>query len=251
LLVAFFPSLPAFAVDTADRELLILVYQSGTNDRGLNDYSRDVINQLEKVGRSDKTTILVKYAMMEKGKEKDLLFPENTRTLLIKDDKGDPEITSPVIKSSPVSDMASETSLFMFVRKSILKYPAKRVLVVLWGKGEGFRSALDDDLSGNRLTLPAMARVLSKARKDTKRKIDVLVLDRLLRVLTQSDIIVPGDMTPVRTGRSVKKDGQERREQKEYRLRRFADSHRPYLFITFIRFICEQSTFPPVPPFCP
>jgi hypothetical protein len=78
------------AEDKLERERLILVYASGVNDHGLIGYAKDLINQLEKAGSSDKTTIIAKYTTLEEGKNRELLFPKNTTTLLIKGDKGNP-----------------------------------------------------------------------------------------------------------------------------------------------------------------
>jgi hypothetical protein len=177
LFVNIFGITQGFAEDKPEREWLILVYASAVNDHGLSGYAKDLINQLEKVGSSDKTTIILKYTALEAGKNKELLFPKNTTTLLIKGDKGNPEITSSVIESSLPTDMASEFSLSLFVRKNMMKYPSKKTMVVLWGKGEGLKGALHDDLSQRRMTVPGMAKALSKVRKETNRKIDILVLD--------------------------------------------------------------------------
>jgi acyl carrier protein len=166
----------AFA-GTPGREWLILVYVSGSNDRGVAGFARDVINQLEKVGSSDKVAVVVKYTILGAGKERELQFQRDAKTLLIEGDKGNPGITSPVIDTSPRTDMASQSSLLLFVRKNMARYPSKKVMLVLWGKGEGLRGALNDEASGKRMSVKEMAQTFSKVRQETHRKIDVLAMD--------------------------------------------------------------------------
>jgi hypothetical protein len=166
----------AFA-DAPGREWLIMVYVSGANDLGVGGFARNVINQLEKVGSSDKVTVVVKYSILGAGKDREPQFQRDAKTLLIESDEGNPEITSPVIDTSPRTDMASQSSLLLFLRKSMAKYPSKRVMLVLWGKGEGLKGALNDDLSGKRMSVRDMSQVLSKVRQETRRKMDVLAVD--------------------------------------------------------------------------
>jgi hypothetical protein len=175
--IAAISPLPATATDAAEREWLVLVYASGVNDRGIGGHVKGMINQLEKAGSSEKVTIVVKYCMLSAGANRELQFQPNARTLLIKGDKGDPEVTSPVIDTSPLKDMGSPSNLFLFVRKTLARFPARKVMLVLWGKGDGLRGALDDDFSGKRMSVRDIAETLARARKETGKKIDVLVMD--------------------------------------------------------------------------
>ena len=160
IIMSFMVAMPCVNVAFAEapgREWLIMVYVSGANDLGVSGFAKDVINQLEKVGSSDKVTAVVKYAILGAGKDRELQFQRDAKTLLIEGDRGNPEITSPVIDTSPRMDMASQSSLLLFLRKSMAKYPSKRVMLVLWGKGGGLRGALDDDLSGKGMSVRDMA----------------------------------------------------------------------------------------------
>lgn len=179
-------AVPGFAEGTKEREWLILAYISGVNDRGINGAVKDLINQLEKIGSGHGATIVVKFAALEAGKNRELIFPRVTKTLLITDDKGDPEISSTVVETSPILDMASETSLSLFIRKGLLKYPSKKVMLILSGKGVGYKGALDDDLSGKRMTISGIAKALSKAQGTGQRKLDVLVMDADLMQMAEN-----------------------------------------------------------------
>jgi hypothetical protein len=162
---------------SAEREWLMLVYVSGVNDRGMSGSANDLINQLEKVGSTDRVTVVVKYNILGKGKDGGLEFQRDARTLLIKADNGNPAITSPVIDDSPQTDMASALNLFLFVRRNLATYPSKKVMLVLWGKGDGFKGVAQDDLSRKKMGIKDLARALSKVRKVTGRKIDIFVAD--------------------------------------------------------------------------
>lgn len=111
---------PAWAVE---REWLILFYVSGANDRGLTGYAKDLINQLEKVGSTDKVSAVVAYQSLSGNKDHQLRFQRAMKTLLIRPDHGNPEITSPVVDTSHRTDMASPLNLSLFIRKNIVKYP--------------------------------------------------------------------------------------------------------------------------------
>jgi hypothetical protein len=175
LLSSHFPR-TAFA-QTAEREWLILVYVSAINDRGLNGSAREMINQLEKVGSSDKVAVVLKYGILETDANKTLKFPDRLITLLIQKDASNPDITSPVIDSTPVQDMAGENSLYLFARKNILKYPAKKVMLFFFGKGDGWNGLSQDDLSQKTMSIGSLAGAFSKIVKGTGKKIDLFVTD--------------------------------------------------------------------------
>jgi hypothetical protein len=167
---------PVFA-QTVDREWLILVYVSAINDRGLNGSAMELINQLEKVGSNDKVTVVVKYAILETDATKVLKFPDRLVTVVVQKDAANPAITSPVIDSSPVQDMASETNFYLFARKNILQYPSKKIMLLFFGKGDGWNGLGQDDLSQKSMSIGNLARAFSKIVKGTGRRIDLFVTD--------------------------------------------------------------------------
>jgi hypothetical protein len=164
-------------VCAGEREWLILVYVSGNNDRGLTGSVNELMNSLEKAGSSEKVTVIVHYASLEKSKEGHLRFPREAKTLLIQRDTDNLQITSPVLDTSTRIDMANEQNLFLFARKNMLKYPSKKVMLLLWGKGHGFKGLMHDDLSQKSMTLQKLASALKKGKESTGRKIDILALD--------------------------------------------------------------------------
>jgi len=159
------------------REWLILVYVSGNNDRGLTGSVNELVNSLEKIGSSEKVTVIVHYASLEKSKERRLQLPREAKTLLIRRDNDNMQITSPVIDTSTRTDMASDQNLFLFARKNMSKYPSKKVMLLLWGKGEGLKGLMYDDLSQKHMTLKKLAGALGKVKKSTGRTIDIFATD--------------------------------------------------------------------------
>jgi hypothetical protein len=172
-------------VSAGEREWLILVHVSGNNDRGLTGSANELINSFEKVGSSEKVTVIVHYAFLGKSKEGQLQFPREAKTLLIRRDNDNFQITSPVIDTSTRTDMASELSLSLFIRKNIDKYPSKKVMLLLWGKGEGFKGLMHDDLSQKHMTLKKIADALSKVKERTGRKIDIFATDANLMQMAE------------------------------------------------------------------
>lgn len=160
-----------------EREWLILVYVSGNNDRGLSGSVNKLVNSLEKVGSSEKVTVIVHYASLELSMEGHLRFPREAKTLLIRRDNDNLQITSPVIDTSTRTDMANEQNLFLFARKNISQYPSKKVMLLLWGKGEGFKGLMHDDLSRKHMTLKKLAGALEKVKESMGRKIDIFATD--------------------------------------------------------------------------
>jgi hypothetical protein len=175
-LTASYFSVLAFP-QTADREWLILVYVSAINDRGLNGSAKEMINQLEKAGSNDQVTVVVKYGILETDANKGLKFPHQLITVLVQKDASNPAITSPVIDASPVLDMASEISLYGFARKNIIKYPSKKVMLLFFGKGDGWNGLGQDDLSQKSMSIASLAGTFSKIVKATGKKIDLFVTD--------------------------------------------------------------------------
>ena len=164
-------------VCAGEREWLILVYVSGNNDRGLAGSVNELVNSLEKVGSSEKVTVITHYASLEKSKEGHLQFPREAKTRLIRHDTDNLQITSPVLDTSTRIDMADEQNLLLFARKNIFKYPSKKVMLLLWGKGEGFKGLMHDDLSRKHMTLKKLAGALAKVKESTGRKIDIFATD--------------------------------------------------------------------------
>jgi hypothetical protein len=160
-----------------ERQWLVLVYANGINDRGLQGFGKDMINQLETFGSSDEVTVVVKYAALSKGGQSELQFPRDVKTYLIQKDQHRPEINSPVIDTSPQTNMAAPSSLMTFIRQNLLKYPAKKIALILWGKGEGFKGWSHDDVSRTKMSVRDLAQTLVKTKEILGKKIDVVAAD--------------------------------------------------------------------------
>lgn len=171
-----FNILPTMAA-AADREWLILVYVNALNERGLDGSAKEFINQLESEGAGDRVTIVVKYGMLEAGADRELVFPERLTTVLLQKDQDATAITSPIVDASPIQNMAGETSLYIFARKNMLKYPAQKVMLVYFGKGDGWNGIGWDDISREKMEVGALANTLSRIHKATGKRLDLFVSD--------------------------------------------------------------------------
>lgn len=177
IIVFFLTIFSSQGVLAQERQWLILIYANGINDRGLQGFGKDLINQLEKFGSSDKVAVVVKYAALSKNSAGELQFPRDIKTYLIQKDNNPSDITSPVIDTSPQTDMASPFSLRTFMRQNLMKYPARKVALVLWGKGEGYRGLLSDDVSRKKMTIPSLRESLLKITETLGKKLDLMVMD--------------------------------------------------------------------------
>ncbi|NLV31276.1 MAG: hypothetical protein GXY47_08975 [Acidobacteria bacterium] len=57
------------------------------------------------------------------------------------------------------------------------RYPAEKIALLYFGRGEGFGGLGRDDLSGHAMSVPDFARTLARVRAATGKKIDLLVVD--------------------------------------------------------------------------
>jgi len=159
------------------REWLILVYVSGINNRGLDGSAKEVIHLLEKEGSSDAVTVLVKYGLLEMGPNGEVQFPRQLITLILQKNTKDQAINSSVVDSSPHQDMASKTSLSWFASHGIKAYPSKKVMLLFFGKGEGWMGLGEDEISQKKMGIVTLAETLKEIYEKTGKKIDLFVMD--------------------------------------------------------------------------
>lgn len=177
LLLALAAPHGAAAEEAAEREWLVLVYASALNDRGLDGAARELLQAFEKGGPGEQVAVVVRHGMLEKGAGGAPQFPRTLATLLLAGNPGERAGASPVIETSPIQDMAGESALYTFARRNIARYPARKIALFYFGRGEGLGGLGRDDLSGNITSVPGFARTLARVRAATGRKIDLLVVD--------------------------------------------------------------------------
>lgn len=175
------PAAPVEAPAAAEeREWLVLVFISGVNDLGILNFANDDVNEMEQVGSTGKVAVVAEYNILSvDAADRSLQFQRGARTLHIQRD-ADPAITSPVVHESNDLDMGSWRHLARFARRNILRFPAKKVLLVVWNHGSGTLGIANDDVSGNKISVRDLGRALSQIKAAKGGKIDVLATDACL-----------------------------------------------------------------------
>lgn len=123
------------AADSApagEREWLVLVFVNGRNN--LSQAAVADINEMELVGSTDKVAVTVELGLVDdRGTSRRFYISKDT-TAGATDPWG--EIVSAAVKV-PGADMGSWKHFADFAKWSYRKYPAKKVLAILWSHGSG------------------------------------------------------------------------------------------------------------------
>jgi len=182
------PSAPA-----AQREWLVMVFVNGRN----NLWSSGVadVNEMETVGSTDKVAITVELGLLQdRGTSARFLIKKDTQFPVADLVRGDRDVTHIISPGIPVpnGDMGSYKHLVDFAKWSIRKYPAKKVMIVLWNHGSGRidiggadngGSELGiayDDLTRNFIRNKQITMALNEIKSATGKKVDVLGTDACL-----------------------------------------------------------------------
>lgn len=207
----------AIAAPAAEREWLVLVFINGRNDLaqgGIID-----VNEMEMVGSTDKVAVTVELGLLNDRGNSSRFYIQKDTTAGAAKKLGD--IVSPAVKV-PGSDMGSWKHFVDFARWSYRKYPAKKVMVVLWGHGSGRAEVggadnlgaelgvATDDLTKNFIRNRQLALALVEIERAIGRKISIYASDACLmqmasvvyeignsaELIVGSEEIVPGDGFP-------------------------------------------------------
>ncbi|HNW44211.1 MAG TPA: clostripain-related cysteine peptidase [Elusimicrobiales bacterium] len=197
----------------APREWLVLVFINGVNDLGILGYAEKSINDMEKVGSTDKMAVVVEYSVMgqDGSASRNVKFQPGSKTLYITKDTDVSSITSRSFYSPKgTADMGSANSLVKFVRRGYAKYPAKKVAVVIWNHGAGRLGISYDDVSKNHMEVDQLGKALAQIKTVIGHNIDVFATDACLMqmaavayefrnsadVIVGSEEVVPGESYP-------------------------------------------------------
>lgn len=202
----------ATAPAAAPREWLVMVFINGVNDLGLLGSADASVNEMETVGSSANTAVVVEYGVLgqDGSQERNLKFQRGAQTLFITRDADVNAVTSPAIYASNDSDMGSANHLLRFVKRAVRRYPAKKVMLVVWNHGNGRLGISYDDVSQNHMEVDALGRALSQVKDLLGRKLDVFATDACYmqmaavayelrnsaEVLVGSQIVVPSRSFP-------------------------------------------------------
>lgn len=167
----------AIPENSAEREWLIIVYMSGVNDLGILGYVDKNINAMESVNFTDKVFVVAKYNAIRSDENNQLQFQDNSETVNIRHDSDINKITSPVEGSKYNSDMGDGNHLYRFARSNMLRFSAKKTMLIIWGHGGGHRGLAYDDVSNNHISVKQLGLALKKITETTGRKLDIFATD--------------------------------------------------------------------------
>ncbi|HAT73129.1 MAG TPA: hypothetical protein DCS63_09965 [Elusimicrobia bacterium] len=152
----------------AEKEWTVMVFINAKNN--LEKYGLLDVNEMEKVGSSDKVNIVVEMGRISGYAANDGDW-KTTRRYLIKKDTDFARITSPVITDLGKTDMGDYKTLVAFVNWAKAAYPAKKYMLVVWNHGSGWDKsrAMDvtkgisyDDETGNHISTPQLGLALKE-----------------------------------------------------------------------------------------
>ncbi len=167
------------AAPAAEREWLIMVYISAMNDLGILGFAEKSINELEKVGSTDRVAVVVEYGMLGVGDSgaRNLKFQRGSKTIYITRDADMGSITSPAIYSSNETDLGSAAHLTRFAKRGMRRFPAKKTALIVWGHGEGRLGIGMDDVGRNHIEVDQLGASLAQVKQALGRKLDVFATD--------------------------------------------------------------------------
>ena len=167
--IALPEAVPAMAEDKASqKEWTIMVFLNSKNN--LEKYGLLDVNEMEKIGSSDKVNVVVEMGRINGYSTADGDW-KTTRRFLIQKDNDFSKITSPVLADLGKTDMGDYKSLVAFVNWAKAAYPAKKYALIVWNHGSGWDKsrALDvtkgisyDDETGNHITTPQLGLALKE-----------------------------------------------------------------------------------------
>lgn len=225
---------PAFVVaDPADvtavprvAEWLVMVFINGRNN--LASAAIKDVNEMETVGSTDKVAVTAELGLInDRGTSARFLVQKDTRFPIADMVRGDADLTHVISNGVkvPNADMGNWKHFADFAKWSIRRYPAKKVMAVLWNHGSGRIDIGGADNSGSELGIAyddttrnfirnrQIAMALAEITRSTGKKVDVYASDACLMqmasvayelkdktdVVVGSEEIVPGAGFPYDT----------------------------------------------------
>ena len=200
------------AANQAEREWLVMVFINGVNDLGILGFADKSINDMEKVGSTDRMAVVVEYGIMgvDGSAGRNLEFQRGSKTIFVTRDADAGRITSAPFYASNDGDMGSAANLLRFVKRAVRRYPARKTAVIIWNHGAGRLGISYDDVSKNHMEVDQLGRALAQVKQLLGKKINVFATDACLmqmagvayefkdsaEVVVGSEEVIPGDSYP-------------------------------------------------------
>ena len=151
----------------------VMVYVNAKNN--LEKFGLGDVNEMEKVGSTDKVKIAVELGRISGYDSSDGDW-KGQRRYIIKKDNDTGKITSPVLQDIPKADMGDWKHLVDFVAWAKKNAPAQHYMLVVWNHGSGWDKAHRasgivingisyDDETGNHMSTPDLGQALAAMGK--------------------------------------------------------------------------------------
>ncbi|OIO01015.1 MAG: hypothetical protein COX65_09200 [Elusimicrobia bacterium CG_4_10_14_0_2_um_filter_56_8] len=162
------PAAEEGVLNKSSKEWTIMVFINAKNN--LERYGLLDMNEMEKIGSSDKVNIVVEMGRIAGYSSADGDW-KTTRRFLVQKDNDFSKVTSPVLADLGKTDMGDYKTLVNFVNWSKATYPARKYMLVVWNHGSGWDKAraLDvtkgisyDDETGHHINTPQLGLALKE-----------------------------------------------------------------------------------------
>ncbi|MBI5243080.1 MAG: hypothetical protein HY922_05250 [Elusimicrobia bacterium] len=165
----------------------VMVFVNAKNN--LERFGLKDVNEMEKVGSTDKVKIAVELGRISGYDSSDGDW-KGGRRYIVKKDNDASRITSPVLQQLPKADMGDWRHLVEFVNWAKQAAPAQRYMLIVWNHGSGWdkariqnisiRGISYDDETGNHMSTPDLGAALAAVGK-----IDVYASDACLMQMAE------------------------------------------------------------------
>lgn len=158
---------PAAVGPQARKPWTVLAYVCADND--LERFGLQDVNEMERVGSSDKVNIVAQLDRMREGLEGATIADGNwtgTRRYYVTKDTDMSKIGSQMVGNLGEQDMGDKKTLAEFIKWGVKTYPADNVLVVIWNHGAGWLGVAHDQDSDNMLSMTDVSWALREGQKE-------------------------------------------------------------------------------------
>ena len=176
------------AAPKAQAEWTIMVFGNGKND--LEPFLLKDLNEMEKIGSTDKVNIIVEAGRIAGYDATDGDWKGVRRYRMTKD-SDTRKVSSKVLADLGDKDMGAYQSVIDFAKWAKTAYPAKRYMLIFWNHGAGWtrsgsrpvtRGISYDEASGNHINTPQMGLIMKALGKT-----DVVGTDACLMQMAEVD----------------------------------------------------------------
>jgi len=155
----------------AQAEWTIMVFGNGKND--LEPFLLKDMNEMEKIGSTDKVNIIVEAGRIDGYDTTDGDWKGVRRYRMTKDNDVN-KVSSKMLADLGNVDMGAPQSVIDFAKWAKTNYPAKRYMLIFWNHGAGWtkgdmrpitRGISYDEQSGNHINTPQMGQIMKALGK--------------------------------------------------------------------------------------